>query len=218
MVDLSLTRLHAANAYCRFSCHLELCHYQFLTSQMSTSNLFPTWVNGSSSSVLDAFTRLDQYKRQLLSGVLCINMDLQGSFRTNPVSPDESPPSGLGCLPHAADGGEAISSGSIRSVWQVSAAEAKDPGTVFCSSSRHFNLISPVGKGLITFTPVCKYLEWCLTLESVCSCCEIRQTCRQRMSIGYRRAFKVNTCANAVMYKLESQDVTKRSACLKLQG
>uniref|UniRef100_A0A3Q3VRV0 Patatin-like phospholipase domain-containing protein 2 n=1 Tax=Mola mola TaxID=94237 RepID=A0A3Q3VRV0_MOLML len=65
----------------RFSCHLELCHYQFLTSQMSTSNLFPTWVNGSSSSVLDAFTRLDQYKRQLLSGVLCINMDLRAGRR-----------------------------------------------------------------------------------------------------------------------------------------
>ncbi|KAE8296222.1 Patatin-like phospholipase domain-containing protein 2 [Larimichthys crocea] len=76
----------------RFFCQLELHHYQSLPSQISSTSLFPTWVNESSSSVLDVFMRLDQYKRQLLSGVLCINMDLQGSFETKPISPDESPP------------------------------------------------------------------------------------------------------------------------------
>lgn len=129
------TLLHTANVHYRFSCQLELHHYQTLTSQFSSTNLFPTWVNGSSSSVLDAFMRLDQYKRQLLSGGLCINMDLQGSFGTKPMSPDEGPPSILspegltmqtGCLPPAPDCGE-ISSSSIRSFWQVYAA---DPGTV----------------------------------------------------------------------------------------
>lgn len=105
----------------RFSWQLELHHYQSLPSQLSSSNLLPSWVNGSSSSVLDAFMRLDQYKRQLLSGVLCINMDLQGSFNTEPMSPDKSPPSILssegltmdrGCLyiPPAVDSGETSSS------------------------------------------------------------------------------------------------------------
>ncbi|XP_070686967.1 patatin-like phospholipase domain-containing protein 2 [Pempheris klunzingeri] len=101
----------------RFSCELELHHHQNLPSQISYTNLFPTWVNGSSSSVLDAFMRLDQYKRQLLSGVLCINMDLQGSFKTSQMTPDKSPPSVLStegltvhrdCL--TIDSAEAISS------------------------------------------------------------------------------------------------------------
>ncbi|XP_003967745.2 patatin-like phospholipase domain-containing protein 2 [Takifugu rubripes] len=77
----------------RFSCQLELHHYQSLTSRISSANLFPTWVNGSSSSILDAFTRLDQYKNQLLSGALCINMDLQGSFRTDSLLLPPPPPS-----------------------------------------------------------------------------------------------------------------------------
>ncbi|XP_044050444.1 patatin-like phospholipase domain-containing protein 2 [Siniperca chuatsi] len=104
----------------RFSCQLELQHYESLQSQISSTILIPTWVNGSSSSVLDVFMRLDQYKRQLLSGVLCINMDLQGSFKAEPMSPDKSPPSispeGLtmhrGCLniAPAVDSGEDISS------------------------------------------------------------------------------------------------------------
>lgn len=34
--------------------------------------------------------RLENYKRQLLSDVLCINMDLQGSFKTGMMSPDNS--------------------------------------------------------------------------------------------------------------------------------
>lgn len=78
-----LTALHIDNVYSRFSCQLELQHRQALSSQMiNSTNLLPNWVNGSSSSVQDVFMRLDQYKRQLLSGVLCINMDLQGSFNT----------------------------------------------------------------------------------------------------------------------------------------
>ncbi|KAM3869957.1 patatin-like phospholipase domain-containing protein 2 [Diretmus argenteus] len=77
----------------RFSCQFELYHYQALSSQISSVSLFPTWVNGSSSSVLDVIMRLDQYQRQLLPGVLCINMDLQGSFKTGPATPDKNPPS-----------------------------------------------------------------------------------------------------------------------------
>ncbi|KAM4619388.1 patatin-like phospholipase domain-containing protein 2 [Polymixia lowei] len=79
----------------RFSCQLELHHYQSLPSQLSSANLFPTWVNGGSSSVLDVIMRLDQYQRQLLPGVLCINMDLRGSFKTGPPTPEEGPPSVL---------------------------------------------------------------------------------------------------------------------------
>ncbi|XP_068595381.1 patatin-like phospholipase domain-containing protein 2 [Brachionichthys hirsutus] len=68
----------------RFSCQLELHHYQSLPSQSRPNSLLPAWVDGSNSLVLDVFMRLDQYKRQLLSGVLCINMDLQGSFESKP--------------------------------------------------------------------------------------------------------------------------------------
>uniref|UniRef100_UPI0037E7B2EE patatin-like phospholipase domain-containing protein 2 n=1 Tax=Semicossyphus pulcher TaxID=241346 RepID=UPI0037E7B2EE len=64
----------------RFSWQLELHHYQSLQSQISSTSLFP------GSSVLHVFMRLDQYKRQLLSGVLCINMDLQGSFQAGQMS------------------------------------------------------------------------------------------------------------------------------------
>lgn len=74
----------------RFSCQLELHHYQALTSRIGSSScLFPDWVNNGSSSVLDAFLRLDQYKKQLLSGGLIFNMDLQGSFTAKPVSTAE---------------------------------------------------------------------------------------------------------------------------------
>ncbi|XP_074534538.1 patatin-like phospholipase domain-containing protein 2 [Halichoeres trimaculatus] len=65
----------------RFSWQLELHHHRSLQSQLSSSSLFP------SSSMLDIFMRLDQYKNQLLSGALCINMDLQGSFQTGRAVP-----------------------------------------------------------------------------------------------------------------------------------
>ncbi|KAK7892104.1 hypothetical protein WMY93_024067 [Mugilogobius chulae] len=57
----------------RFSCEVQLYHHQS-SAQMGSPGLLPI-----SSSV---FMRLDQYKRQLLSGALRINMDLQGSFKT----------------------------------------------------------------------------------------------------------------------------------------
>ncbi|KAL7402304.1 hypothetical protein ABVT39_012838 [Epinephelus coioides] len=76
----------------RLSWQLELHHSQSLPSRLSSANLFPSWVNGGSSSVLDALMRLDHYKRQLLSGVLCVNMDLQSSFNTGPMLPDKSLP------------------------------------------------------------------------------------------------------------------------------
>lgn len=79
----------------RLFCQLELHHHQSLPSQSSSTSLFPTWVNRSGSSVQDVFMRLDQYKKQLLSGVLCINMDLQGSFKTGVMSPENSPPPSL---------------------------------------------------------------------------------------------------------------------------
>lgn len=97
----------------RFSWHLELHHYQTLSSQFSSTNLFPTWVNGSTSSVQDVFMRLDHYKRQLLSGVLCINMDLQGSFDTGPDNSAASLLSGEGltmrAVPSAANSAAAVS-------------------------------------------------------------------------------------------------------------
>ncbi|XP_054633686.1 patatin-like phospholipase domain-containing protein 2 isoform X2 [Dunckerocampus dactyliophorus] len=53
--------------YARFSCQLELHHYQSLPSQFRSTSLFATWMGSGSLSVQDIFTRLDQYKRQLLS-------------------------------------------------------------------------------------------------------------------------------------------------------
>uniref|UniRef100_A0A3Q0R883 triacylglycerol lipase n=1 Tax=Amphilophus citrinellus TaxID=61819 RepID=A0A3Q0R883_AMPCI len=79
----------------RLFCQLELHHYKSIPSHFSSPNLLPTWVNGSSSSVKDVFVRLENYKRQLLSDVLCINMDVQGSFKTGVMSRDNSPPSDL---------------------------------------------------------------------------------------------------------------------------
>ncbi|KAK5867284.1 hypothetical protein PBY51_011790 [Eleginops maclovinus] len=79
----------------RFSWQLELNHYESLPSQFSSTSLFPSWVNGSSSSVQDVFMRLNQYKKQLMSGVLCINMDLQGTIKAGAMSPDNSPSSTL---------------------------------------------------------------------------------------------------------------------------
>ena len=67
----------------RFSCQLELHHYQSLPTQFSSASLLP-----SCPSVLNVIIRLNQYQRQLLPGVLCINMDLQGSFKAG-VPPAE---------------------------------------------------------------------------------------------------------------------------------
>ncbi|XP_004070027.1 patatin-like phospholipase domain-containing protein 2 [Oryzias latipes] len=74
----------------RLFCHLELHHYRSLPSKSSSTSLFPSWVNESSPSVQDVFVRLEQYKKQLLSGVFCINMDLQGSFKAGDLSPDNT--------------------------------------------------------------------------------------------------------------------------------
>ncbi|XP_077596992.1 patatin-like phospholipase domain-containing protein 2 [Stigmatopora nigra] len=74
----------------RFSCQLELHHYQSLPSQIRSTSLYATWVGSSTLSVQDIFTRLDQYKKQLLSGSFSVNMDLKGSFNTEQVSVDKS--------------------------------------------------------------------------------------------------------------------------------
>lgn len=74
----------------RFSCQLELHHYQSLPSQISSASLLP-----SCSSVLDV---INQYQRQLLPGILCINMDVRGSFKAGVPAPEGSllpiPPQG----------------------------------------------------------------------------------------------------------------------------
>ncbi|KAJ8002466.1 hypothetical protein DPEC_G00159210 [Dallia pectoralis] len=64
----------------RFSSQLELRHCQSLPSQLQPASLLPSWVRGSSSSVLDVMSRLDHYQKQLLPGFFCTNLDVQGSF------------------------------------------------------------------------------------------------------------------------------------------
>ncbi|CAL8356524.1 unnamed protein product [Lota lota] len=75
----------------RFYCQLELHHYQSLPSQFSSASLLP-----SCSSVLDVIMRLNQYQKQLLPDVLCINMDLQGSFKAGPPEGSKAPILSLG--------------------------------------------------------------------------------------------------------------------------
>lgn len=74
----------------RFSCQLELHHYQSLPFQIRSTGLYATWVGSGTLSVQEIFTRLDQYKRQLLSGTFCVNMDLEGTFQTGSMSVDKS--------------------------------------------------------------------------------------------------------------------------------
>ncbi|XP_061630616.1 patatin-like phospholipase domain-containing protein 2 [Phyllopteryx taeniolatus] len=77
----------------RFSCQLELHHYQSLPSQIRSTSLYASWMGSSTLSVQDIFMRLDQYKRQLFSGTFCVNMDLEGSFKTGPMSVEKNSPS-----------------------------------------------------------------------------------------------------------------------------
>lgn len=67
----------------RFSYQLELKHSQSVPASFSPAHLLPSWVYGGSSTVLDAMLRLDQYQRQLLPGLFCVNLDLRGSFTTS---------------------------------------------------------------------------------------------------------------------------------------
>ncbi|KAL0968861.1 hypothetical protein UPYG_G00272830 [Umbra pygmaea] len=58
---------------------LELRHCKTLPAQLNPSSLLPSWVSGSSPSLLDVIARLDQYQKQLLPGFFCVNLDAQGS-------------------------------------------------------------------------------------------------------------------------------------------
>lgn len=66
--------------FLRLSYQMELRHAQSAPASFSAANLLPGWVCRRSSSVLDAVQRLDQYQRQLLPGLFCINLNLHSSF------------------------------------------------------------------------------------------------------------------------------------------
>uniref|UniRef100_A0A9J7XXZ9 triacylglycerol lipase n=1 Tax=Cyprinus carpio carpio TaxID=630221 RepID=A0A9J7XXZ9_CYPCA len=74
----------------RFSYQPELKHSQSVPASFSAARLLPGWVCGGSSTVLDAMLRLDQYQRQLLPGLFCVNLDLRGSFSTSSAHPSDS--------------------------------------------------------------------------------------------------------------------------------
>ncbi|XP_042570984.1 patatin-like phospholipase domain-containing protein 2 [Cyprinus carpio] len=74
----------------RFSYQPELKHSQSVPASFSVARLLPGWVCGGSSTVLDAMLRLDQYQRQLLPGLFCVNLDLRGSFSTSSAHPSAS--------------------------------------------------------------------------------------------------------------------------------
>ncbi|KAJ8271529.1 hypothetical protein COCON_G00103880 [Conger conger] len=73
----------------RLSYQLELRRSQSLPARPS-----PSWMSGSSSSMLDLILRLDQYQRQLLPGLLSVNLDLRASIFTQ-SSLAEMPEEGL---------------------------------------------------------------------------------------------------------------------------
>ncbi|KAL2093779.1 hypothetical protein ACEWY4_011091 [Coilia grayii] len=66
----------------RFSYQLELRQTWSLSSA-SPARLLPGWVCEGGSSMLDALLRLDQYPRQFLPSLFCVNMDLWGSVSTS---------------------------------------------------------------------------------------------------------------------------------------
>ncbi|XP_030646833.1 patatin-like phospholipase domain-containing protein 2 [Chanos chanos] len=104
MVRLLQSALHHAGksvsqqVSARFSYQLELTHSQslptylgassLLPSQLNPASLVPGWLSGGSSSVLDAIGKLDQYQRQLLPGVFCVNLNFRGSFSASSSCPD----------------------------------------------------------------------------------------------------------------------------------
>ncbi|XP_063053314.1 patatin-like phospholipase domain-containing protein 2 [Engraulis encrasicolus] len=69
----------------RFSYQLELGQVWGLpaSASASASRLLPGWVCEGGTSMLGALLRLEQYPRQLLPGLSCVNMDLWGTFRTS---------------------------------------------------------------------------------------------------------------------------------------
>ncbi|CAL1595116.1 unnamed protein product [Knipowitschia caucasica] len=73
----------------RFSCEVQLYHHPS-SAQMGSPGLLPTWVTDGSSAVLGAFMQLDYYKRQLLSGALRFNMEMQGSVKSTRLYPDRT--------------------------------------------------------------------------------------------------------------------------------
>ncbi|XP_036432381.1 patatin-like phospholipase domain-containing protein 2 [Colossoma macropomum] len=76
----------------RFSYQLELRHSQSAPATFSAASLLPGWVCGGSSSVLDAIQRVEQYQRQLLPSLFCVNLNLRGSFSAGSSQSTASPP------------------------------------------------------------------------------------------------------------------------------
>ncbi|KAJ8340244.1 hypothetical protein SKAU_G00348770 [Synaphobranchus kaupii] len=66
----------------RLSYQLELRRTQSLPARPGPVSLLPSWMSAGSSSVLDLILRLDQYQRQVLPGLLCVNLDLRASIIT----------------------------------------------------------------------------------------------------------------------------------------
>ncbi|KAG7468309.1 hypothetical protein MATL_G00141570 [Megalops atlanticus] len=66
----------------RLSYQLELRRTQSLPARPSPVCLLPDWVRGGSSSMLDLMLRLDQYQKQFLPGLFCVNLDLHASVFT----------------------------------------------------------------------------------------------------------------------------------------
>ncbi len=89
-IDKNITGSVSFSFYLSFSYQLELKHSQSVPASFSAAHLLPGWVYGGSSTVLDAMLLLDQYQRQLLPGLFCVNLDLRGSFTTSSAHPSAS--------------------------------------------------------------------------------------------------------------------------------
>lgn len=74
----------------RLSYQLQLRRTQSLPARPSPASLLPGWMSGGSSSMLDLILRLDQYQRQLLPGLMCVNLDLRASILSQSSAEGES--------------------------------------------------------------------------------------------------------------------------------
>nr|XP_005174313.2 patatin-like phospholipase domain-containing protein 2 [Danio rerio] len=64
----------------RVSCQLDVRRCESAPLSSSASRLLPVWLSSSSSSMLDVMLRLQQYPRQLLPAMFCLNLDLRSSL------------------------------------------------------------------------------------------------------------------------------------------
>lgn len=111
----------------RLSYQVELRRTQSLPARSGPGprpvSILPGWMSGGSSSMLDLILRLDQYQRQLLPGLLCVNLDLRASIFTQ-----TSAEGGLGPLAEEPEEGLVMRPVGPEASTASPPSSARDPG------------------------------------------------------------------------------------------